>query len=404
MFNKYSFVFIISNVLLIYSYLETSNLYLQFVSVLMFLLSLVMDGKTKYGSRRSVKKREMLVVLFWIAYLSVVLLFRAQGGGYIVGIQSLLILMGVIYVSLWMSENNLYRRFVELSLYAGILVSIYYLTSLQLGRFDFRIVDGMMKFGNVHVNLIAWFFVGYFCVALYACDFKKYSAIALMFLSFVCVYTTGSRGGLFSLIIGICFFGSLKLYSRFDKKRHPLRMIIFCSTMFVSAIFVIITTFIVLRNERVGFVLDINSYLNIESKGRGIDSGFSGRFETWEIMLDNPNLIDLLLGVGYRQSYLQFGFVDNSYIVLLWECGFFGVLMIIYVNYRSLLNILKWSCCDNDYIYRGYVVPYLVTIMIVMAGSVVARYYLSSGNFGGLFWIFTIVNTYKGKIFVNYDR
>lgn len=131
--------------------------------------------------------------------------------------------------------------------------------------------------------------------------------------------------------------------------------------------------------------------MDLNSAQRGLDSGFSGRQELWQMVLSQffTSNIPFFWGGGFRNAWLSsyISAVDNGYIVAIAETGIVSLILIlgrlIYIAKKSAKR-LKTQPNTMDATIVGVVV-------FILIESIIARYLLAIGNPASLLILILIV-------------
>jgi len=121
--------------------------------------------------------------------------------------------------------------------------------------------------------------------------------------------------------------------------------------------------------------------LQLSQEYRGIDSGFSGRFDKWRATANVLSDGSWIFGKGIRSSdSMQDNLIDNSYLVILYEVGLIPLLLItwrfLYVSRRFLSGYFQST--DKEQRYVCLVCGMLMAVFLV--NNIVARFLFSVGN------------------------
>lgn len=197
---------------------------------------------------------------------------------------------------------------------------------------------------NFHPNLLAWIMAGYFCSMVWKLMtgtwFIKIIAIFGIAVCMAIMFFASSRGVIVAVISGCLVIGGMGLVRALREGRNYFLWIGLTAA-------VLLGTFIYIQNQRsiqesYAFV---DQVLSLSTKDRGIDSGFTGRFDKWSSVMRDLSDGTFLIGRGVRASDAMDTMIDNSYIVILYDLGLIPLLVIVY----RFLFILYES-------FRGYFV------------------------------------------------
>jgi O-antigen ligase len=233
---------------------------------------------------------------------------------------------------------------------------------------------------SFHPNLLAFVLAGYFCAMVWKfLTSGLWMRILSALIGLIClliIFLASSRGSILGIVCGCLVAAVMSIIRAKKEGRIRLRGIALVATLFVLG-------FVALLQSSAWFD-DVYSYtdqaLAITDSDRGIDSGFTGRFATWDSSLRSLADGSWVFGHGIRASDTLGQFIDNSYLVLLYEAG---IIPLVLITWRFLFI--------SERFVRGYFqsleprqqLLYLSLVMMVVAfmvNNIVARYLLSVGN------------------------
>jgi len=191
------------------------------------------------------------------------------------------------------------------------------------------------------------------------------------------VFFASSRGSLVAIAFGAVTAGFL-FFKRSEVKRRKLFL------RFGLAAFALVIGVVLaigesdVGQEAYGFV---DSVLNLSNQYRGLDSGLSGRTGNWTRAIHLLSDGTWFAGHGLRSSDVDFPpdqWIDNSYLVLLYEVGFVGAIVIplrFVIVLRSFLQQYLTGAEDADLslLCIGF-------LTVFLCNNVVARFLFSAGN------------------------
>jgi O-antigen ligase len=196
---------------------------------------------------------------------------------------------------------------------------------------------------SFHPNLLAWIMAGYFCVMVWkfltGTWFVKIISSFGIAISMTIMFFTSSRGVIIAIVLGCLLISGMALVRAAREGRNYFLWIA------LTAGVLLLGTFLYMQNkgstqETYEFV---DQVLSLSTKDRGIDSGFTGRFDKWANVMKDLSDGTFLLGRGVRSSDAMETMIDNSYIVILYDLGLIPLVVIVY----RFLSILYES-------FRGY--------------------------------------------------
>lgn len=135
----------------------------------------------------------------------------------------------------------------------------------------------------------------------------------------------------------------------------------------------------------------LNEFFALQDRHRGIESGGSGRLETWKatwnLFLSHP-----IMGVGFRahETLLKINTsAHNGYLALLAEIGMIGFAAVLFLTLNGLKN--TWSRTkDSAQTYSYSVLFGLASGYFVLA--VFERYYINVGNPTSLLFLLVVLS------------
>ena len=218
---------------------------------------------------------------------------------------------------------------------------------------------------NFHPNLLAWIMAGYFCVLVWklltGTWFIKIIASFGIVICWTIMFFASSRGVIIAVIFGCLTITAMALVQALREGRNYFWWI------GLTAAVLLFGTFIYVQYQ--GSIQEsydfVDQVLSLSTKDRGIDSGFTGRFDKWASVMKDLSDGTFLIGRGVRASDAMETMIDNSYIVILYDLGLIPLVVIVY----RFLIILYES-------FRGYFVAVtreqrhlrlLCTLIVVVA-------------------------------------
>jgi hypothetical protein len=124
----------------------------------------------------------------------------------------------------------------------------------------------------------------------------------------------------------------------------------------------------------------VDQALAISSPYRGVDSGFTGRFDTWKKIQGLLSGGNWLLGMGMRSSDSIYPMIDNSYLVILYDLGLFPLVLIIWRFLSILWRYSRSYLCAADESQRKFRLVCCLLIIMLLAINLVERFLFGVGN------------------------
>ncbi len=263
------------------------------------------------------------------------------------------------------------------------------LTISFLCIFDFRsIMAGTSaRFSgttDVHPNLVAFVLAGFFPVLIwraleYKVKWRRRAATGLAAVTFLIVFLTGSRAGLFAVLLAglVVLLRSLaKSFSWFSHIRISRGMVL--GGLFLVPLLVAF----LLQHNRIGHFGDfLNTSLALNSQQRGLKSGLSGRTNFWYAafgLLRSQNR--WLFGFGYRAGDRLVGTIDNGYVQLLFESGLIAGSMILGCMIRTFVLLWRASGRAENNAWTRYYTMLWSFMVVYFLNNIATRYLFSFGS------------------------
>ncbi len=215
----------------------------------------------------------------------------------------------------------------------------------------------------------------------------------VLLVSALCVFVTlaaSSRGSTGALLIGAVitsFLYALRLvrHSSFAVSRSKwiVALVLLCLIACVAAA----------QQPAVG---NAGRYLwtklALDSRVRGLSSGFTGRTHGWDELLDILPKTSWLAGNGYRTSEEDFTFsVDNGYLAGVYEIGLFSAL-VVSAKYLFTFYVLSIAYVSDRSAGKTCLPALIFTFAIFLANAFVHRVFLGYGEQASILALFIFVS------------
>jgi O-antigen ligase len=191
------------------------------------------------------------------------------------------------------------------------------------------------------------------------------------------IYLTGARASAVAALIGLGF----TLFARRRITETSGYMVLF-SCLFLGGALAVYYSDVVLKAA--------SDFFAIQDHHRGLESGGSGRFDTWKatwnLFLANP-----ILGVGFRahETVLKVNSsAHNGYLALLTEIGVIGFVSIVFATVSGLRNIWLRNQ-DPSQTFSYSVLLGLASGYLLLA--IFERYFINAGNPTSLLFLLSIL-------------
>jgi hypothetical protein len=273
------------------------------------------------------------------------------------------------------------QEVLEAFFWSGI-VSIGLLTLLAFSSLV-QSIQTLERFSpfSFHPNLLAFLLAGYFCAMAWKFmtgDWRM-KILAALFgsLCLVITFFASSRGSIVGILAGCLFASGIAIVgTKKETRKKVLRLGLFPAAVLLGLFFYIQN--LEWTQNTYAFA---DQVLQLSQDYRGIDSGFSGRFDKWKATMNVLSDGTWIVGKGIRSSdSMQDNLIDNSYLVIIYEVGLIPLLLItwrfLYVSRRFLIGYFQST--DKEQRYVCLVCGMLMAVFLM--NNIVARFLFSVGN------------------------
>jgi hypothetical protein len=210
-------------------------------------------------------------------------------------------------------------------------------------------------------------------------------------LCLVVMVAASSRGSILALIIGATLTTGLYV-ARLTKYRAPVvsnnRLIRVLATLFLCVVAIAAGQ---AQIESVG--RSLRTKLEIDTRARGVDSGFTGRTKNWSSLADVLPKTFWLAGNGYRTTDEDFGFpIDNGYLSSVYELGLVST-TVLALKYLFVLSSISIAYVTRKSATGSCLPAVAFTLVIFLANAFVHRVFFGYGDQASLWVLFVIVST-----------
>ena len=226
---------------------------------------------------------------------------------------------------------------------------------------------------------------------------KRFSMLALVMAVLGVLFLAGSRGSL------VAAFGSLLILLARYTVITPLlsKLRVNPTSVGFTLVGAVGAVAYLSKGARTKAIIKFfNTALALDSKYRGIHSGFSGRTAIWLTFLHRITGLQWLFGFGFRQAYI----VDNGYITLLFDNGLLGLV----VFTTAVLRVVYWLWVGTNrpesWAWWRYRLVLLALLMAYLINCISARYLLSYGNQYSLLILFMVFSSKKDLLGMEAER
>lgn len=260
----------------------------------------------------------------------------------------------------------------------GLRIYVLAMLPLLIGLAWYSYVPGArlgQQQGPLNPNTIALVTIS---VVVAACIFSNRPLrYALIAPGAVIIYLTGSRASAVAALIAITI-----VFFLLQGRKGPIQMVLaaFMLAGTVSALVLVVPE----------VSMHVDQYFAINNKQRGIQSGATGRAQTWvevwNLALDHP-----FTGVGLRahEGLLKTNTsAHNGYLATLAEIGFMGFACVMALIVAGIVSLLRWQGDEQwqrvQAVLLGLALGYMVLALF-------ERYLLNFGNPTSLLFLLAIL-------------
>ncbi len=269
---------------------------------------------------------------------------------------------------------------VEAFFWSGV-VSVIVFVPLAFGSLmeSIRSISRFTIF-SFHSNLLALLLAGYFCAMVwkFIVGGWLYRVIAapVGIVCLVVIFFASSRGAIAGIIGGGALTSGMYIACMPREQRYRALK---PALVVLLAIFV---TFVFLQSSQ--WVDDtytfVDEVLKVTDANRGVDSGFTGRFDKWQETINTLKDGTWLLGHGIRSSDSMTQLIDNSYMVGLYEIGAFPLILICCRFGGTLRRFIKSYATAKDRETAQLFLACSLLMATFLLSNFVERYLFAIGN------------------------
>jgi O-antigen ligase len=233
---------------------------------------------------------------------------------------------------------------------------------------------------SFHPNLLAFLLAGYFCAMVW-----KFLAVGWLYrviaapvgiICLVVIFFASSRGAIAGIVGGCALIAGMYIV-HLPKHRRSRAL-----KVAVLVVMAIVVTFVFLQSSEWvdNTYAVVDTVLSINDPNRGVDSGFTGRFDKWQETINTLKDGTWLIGHGIRSSDSMTQLIDNSYIVNLYEIGIFPLILICWRFGGTLWRFMKdyATAADSRQAQMFLACSFLMGTFLL--SNFVARYLFAMGN------------------------
>jgi hypothetical protein len=216
----------------------------------------------------------------------------------------------------------------------------------------------------------------------------------VLLVSALCVFVTlaaSSRGSIGALLIGTSVTASL--YSA-RLLKYPSSAVSRNKLIGVLVLLSLLT--VAVAAERPAFENAGNylwTKLELDTRARGLDSGFTGRAYNWAAVLVVLPKTSWLYGNGYRTTDEDFDFaVDNGYVSAIYEIGLVST-SIAMAKYLLFICLLAIAYVSNESASGTCLPVFIFTFVVFLCNAFVHRVLFGYGDQVSILALFAFVST-----------
>jgi hypothetical protein len=318
--------------------------------------------------------------LLFVLSLSLLLIAPSMASAYDQSLEYALLISGcLILARLYMAVVPVHEV-LEAFFWSGI-VSVALFLPLSFATL-IQTIQTLDRFGyeTLQTNLLAFLLTGYLCVAVWKFltgGWRMKILTGTVSLSCaVMIFFTSSRGALMGGLIGCCF-GAGMVFLRADRER---RIWLARRTAVAAAVLVVALLLFDKFTQAKDAYDFVDQALAISSPDRGVDSGFTGRFDTWKRTMGPFSGGNWVLGRGMRSSDSIYPMIDNSYLVILYDLGLFPLVLITWRFLSILWRYSKSYLRATEESQRKFRLVCCLLMIMLLAINIVERFLFGVGN------------------------
>jgi hypothetical protein len=229
-------------------------------------------------------------------------------------------------------------------------------------------------------NVLAFVLAGYFCAVVWKfmtggwC--RRVFAGLVGFACLAIIFFASSRGSLVAVLVGCLFVAGMKgLGGSKERRQRFLGLGLLTSALLLGVVF---------AAQSRGWTGDtfnfVDQVLALSTPDRGIDSGFTGRFDKWKETLRALSDGTWLTGRGLRSSDSMYPPIDNSYLVLLYEVGLFPLVLITWRFFGILRRFVRSYFRSTNERQRHFYLAWTLLMVVFLVNDIVGRFMFALAN------------------------
>ena len=274
---------------------------------------------------------------------------------------------------------------LEAFFWSGVL-SVGIFTTLVISDFMLSVIN-LTRFSAFafEPNVLAFVLSGYFCVMVWKFLRGGWRMRVLTgtagTICLAMILFASSRGSIAAILSGCAVVAGIAI---FRAKKEQRRRVLFLGLAISASLLALF-----LFSDSRGWTADAFDYtdqiLSLTSSDRGIESGFTGRFDKWNETLGQMSDGSWLLGRGLRSSDSMDPPIDNSYLVILYELGFVPFALITFRFFAILSGFIRAQFHTQDQGRRELYSICSLLMAVFLVNDVVGRFMFALANPFSLF-------------------
>ena len=352
----------------------------QLAPLLLFAALVVVRVLFSISNLRALGSLLELDGMVFVVFLSLLMIGPSMASSYDKSTEYALLISTCLILARLYTAVVPIREVLEAFFWSGI-VSVALFVPLSFATL-MQSIQTLDRFGyvNAQTNILAFLLTGYLCAAVWKFFTGgwriKILTGALGLCCAVMIFFTSSRGALIGGFIG-CSFGAGVAFLRADKERRA--WFARRTALVVSVLVITLLFFQSFPSVKAAYDF-LDQALAITSPDRGVDSGFTGRFDSWKKTKGPLSGGNWLLGRGMRSSDSLYPMIDNSYLVILYDLGFFPLILITWRFLSVLRRFLSAYFRAIDESQRRLNLVCCVLMVMLLVINIVERFLFGVGN------------------------
>jgi len=122
----------------------------------------------------------------------------------------------------------------------------------------------------------------------------------------------------------------------------------------------------------------VDQVLQLSQDQRGLDTGLTGRWDRWKVIIGVFTDGTFMVGRGIRTS--DETPIDNGYLVILYEIGLVPLILITWRYFSVSRRYFRGYFRSTNPEERGLCLAYSLLLAVFLVNNIVARFLFSVGN------------------------